>query len=102
MSHTSSLLPFQIPHTGLHTMSVFGLFFVGGATVLFGVLEYIPVRDNTDAPDIQYLVMAFLIRIAHALGNTAFSTAALTVLSVTFPENTVTVMVGFDIELLMY
>lgn len=72
-------------------MTVFGLFFIGGATMLFGVLEYIPARENTE---LQYLTIAFTIRTAHALGSTAFSPSARTVLSVTFPKNTTTVMVS--------
>lgn len=47
-------------------MLVFGLFFVGGATVLFRVLEYIPFGEDKNAPDTCYIIMAFLMRAAHA------------------------------------
>ena len=90
---------FQIPHTGLHTMAVFGLFFTGGSTALFGVLEYLTTKENPKGRDIAYLALAFTLRTGQALGNTAYSTASLTILSVCFTETATTVMVGWPLFL---
>ena len=74
-------------------MAVFGLFFAGGTTALLGVLEYLPVKGAIDNPDMEYIIIAFTLRVANSLGNTAFDTAAMTLIAVTFPENTALTMV---------
>ena len=73
-------------------MNVFGLFVSGGATVLFGILQYLPAKESP-GPDIEYVVLAFVIRIALALGITVYVTASMTLLAVTFKDNVTSVMV---------
>ena len=74
-------------------MTVYGIFFAGGSTALFGVLEYLPMKGSEGKPDVEYLIIAFLLRFAHALGHTAFITATMTLLSVRLSENAALVMV---------
>lgn len=88
----------QIPSVGLHTTFVFGFFVAGGATVLFGSLEYLPVLNQT-SPEVEYCVLAFIIRSVQSVGQMAFATAALTLLSTAFPGTTSAVMVGEDFSI---
>ena len=75
-------------------MTVFGLFFAGGTTALLGVLEYLPVKGTEENPHMEYLIIAFSLRVANALGSTAFETAAMTLTAVSFPKDTAVVMVS--------
>ena len=61
--------------------------------MLLGVLEYLPVKGTFDNPNMECIIIAFTLRVANGLGNTAFDTAAMTLLAVSFPKNTAVVMV---------
>ena len=89
-----SFLSLQVPHVGLHTMIVFGAFFCGGVTALTGTLQYLPPKGTFTDPDMEFLVLAFILRSIYALGYAAFSAAGMTILSVVFPDTTTTILVG--------
>jgi len=62
--------------------------------IAFGLLEYLPVPDPTDKSiDVTYLVLAIVLRILQALGASAFATAAMTLLTSAFPDDTVVMLV---------
>lgn len=76
-------------------MMVSGLFFCGGATALFGLLQHVPlpaVSDNN--MDVTYLIFAIVIRLAQAVGAAAFLVGGMSLLAIAFPINTTTVLVG--------
>lgn len=90
------LFRFQVTSAAaLHTSFVFGLFFCGGTTVLFGLLDYIPLPDNQDGSiDVTYLVLAIVLRISQGIGTACYFTAAMTLLSVNFTVDKTTVLVS--------
>ena len=73
-------------------MLVLGLFFAGGSTALFGLLSYI--SPSLDGISWTYLVLAFLLRGCQAIGLAGHITASMTLVSITFTENTTSIMVG--------
>lgn len=77
-------------------MFTLGLFFSGGSTILFGLLQYLPISEKGTGIDYVYLVLAFLIRGSQAVGSSAFVTASMTLVSITFTENTTTVLVSLQ------
>ena len=76
-------------------MLVFGSFLTGGSNVLFGALEYMPLPAESDQDiDVTYLVVAMVVRIAVAAGTAAVLTSSMTLLVVTFADNTTGVLVS--------
>ena len=79
----------------MHTMLVFGTFFTGGSSILFGLLEFmtLPAPSDKDT-DVVYLVTVIVLRVAGGVGVSAVVTSAMGLLAVTFTRNTTTVLVG--------
>jgi len=62
---------------------------------VFGLLEYATLPDSEDDTiDVTYLILAIVLRIGQAIGSGVYITASMTMLSITFPENTIAVMVS--------
>ncbi|XP_046565512.1 MFS-type transporter SLC18B1-like [Haliotis rubra] len=76
-----------IPTIGSRFVYLAGVFFAGGCTLLFGILEYIPVADGQTV----FVVYCFLMQIVLSVGVTAQQTATFAMASKAFASNFTTV-----------
>ncbi|XP_046368872.2 MFS-type transporter SLC18B1-like [Haliotis rufescens] len=79
----SPLIGKYIPNIGSRFIYLSGVFFAGGCTLLFGILEYIPLTDG----QLVFVVFCFLMQIVLSIGVTAQQTAAFTMASKEFGSN---------------
>jgi len=88
----------QIHRIGVRRTLLCGELLCGVLVVTFGLLEYLPVPDPTDnSVDVTYLVLAIVMRILQAIGASAYTTAAMTLLTTAFPEDTIVMLVRTNI-----
>nr|XP_027205479.1 MFS-type transporter SLC18B1-like [Dermatophagoides pteronyssinus] len=70
-------------------MSGLGLILTGLATTAFGFITYLNVR-------IEFVLIAFTLRIIESLGATAFATSSYSFISVCFPDRTATMFATME------
>ena len=84
-----------MPHVTGRTMLICGVFFTGGSTALFGLLEYVPLPSPSDnSVDVTYLVLATILRVAQAIGTAAVLVSVMTLQTLSFPDSTTTILVS--------
>ncbi|XP_067937505.1 MFS-type transporter SLC18B1-like [Watersipora subatra] len=82
-----------VNYVAVRTMLITGLLLCGCFTVLFGMLEYLPLPNPTNGNvDGMYLCLEIVLRIIQSLGAGAILVGAMTYLTVTFTDNTMTVL----------
>lgn len=70
-------------------MSGLGLILTGLATTVFGFLTYLTI-------EIEFVTVAFVLRIVESLGATAFATSSYSFISVCFPDRTATMFATME------
>ncbi|OTF82540.1 hypothetical protein BLA29_004110 [Euroglyphus maynei] len=70
-------------------MSGLGLIMTGLATTAFGFITYLNV-------EIEFVIIAFVLRIIESLGATAFATSSYSFISVCFPDRTATMFATME------